>query len=358
MRKRKVGIITGGGDCPGLNTVIDSLVKSLKNEYEIYGFIKSYEGMLNGEYIVLDSAFTGLHKFMGGTILKSVNQGNFSGKTKDGQKVALKPEVLKQTLKTYNELGLEALVVLGGDGTLSVAFQLQQAGLNIIGVPKSIDNDVFGTELTFGFLTAVEIAKEALDKLETTARSHERVMILEVMGRNSGWIGLYSGLAGGANVILIPEIPYDFEKIYEFINSRRALDKTHTLIVISEGATRKGGSKVYSKTGGLSSENLLGGAGELLASELNHRKIDSRATRLGHVQRGGSPTGYDRILSIQMGMAAADMVVKKQYNFMVSFQEGKISKTNLEFAVKDVKKVNPESSLIVSSKKMGVFYGD
>lgn len=356
--KKRIGILTGGGDCPGLNTVIDSVTKTLADKYEIIGFYKGFEGLYTNSYIKLTPKFTNQFKFSGGTILKTVNTGNFSAKTRDGIKSDIDKNILKQAKKNYIDLNLEALIVLGGDGSLAASYQLQEAGLNIIGIPKSIDNDVNGTEMTFGFLTAVQIAVEALDRLETTARSHERVMILEVMGRNSGWIGLHSGLAGGANIILIPEIPFLYNEILNTIKKRYQKGKTNTLIVVSEGATASGQNKSYSNTGGKSSEYLLGGIGEKIASFLNENGIDARSTRLGHIQRGGSPEAMDRLLSIQMGVYAADLVQKKAYGQLVCYNSGKMFSVDLKDSISSLKLVNPNSELVLQAKKIGISFAD
>lgn len=356
--KKRIGILTGGGDCPGLNTVLDSIVKSLQSGYEIIGFYKGFEGLYSNSYIKLDSKLTNQFKFLGGTILKTVNQGHFSAKNKDGQNNTIDKEVLELAKKNYDDLGLEALVVLGGDGSLSAAYQLQEIGLNIVGIPKSIDNDVMGTDMTFGFLTAVQIAVEALDKLETTARSHERVMILEVMGRNAGWIGLHSGVAGGANVILIPEIGFDYQNILKAIQKRYKQGKTNTLIVVSEGATASGEVKSYSNIGGQSSEFLLGGIGDKIANFLNQNGLDARSTRLGHIQRGGSPQAMDRILSIQMGVYASILVEEQKYGQVVCYNSGEMFYRPINDCVSKLKLVDPKSELVLQAKKMGISFGD
>lgn len=356
--KKRIGILTGGGDCPGLNTVIDSFTKTLRDSYEVIGFYKGFEGLYSNSYISLDSQYTNQFKFSGGTILKTVNQGHFSAKTGDGNQNNIDQKVIEVAKQNYQDLNLEALVVLGGDGSLSAAHQLAQNGLNIIGVPKSIDNDVMGTEMTFGFLTAVQIATEALDRLETTARSHDRIMILEVMGRNSGWIGLHSGLAGGANIILIPEINFDYNKVLEAINNRYKLGKTHTLIVVSEGASSIDKTKSYSNTGGKSSENLLGGVGEKIASYLNSKGLDARCTRLGHIQRGGSPQATDRLLSIQMGCFAAQLVEQKNYGQLVCYNGGEMNTLPLLDSISKLKLVDSRGELVSVAKKMGISFGD
>lgn len=352
---KKVGIITGGGDCPGLNTVIDSVVKGLDQECEIFGFFKSFEGVLNKDYTILTRSNTNPHKFQGGTILKSVNNGHFPGKVGTNLVSGIKPEILEKTIYNYHELGLDGLIVLGGDGSLSVANEFSEHGLKIIGVPKSIDNDLLGTEFTFGFWTAVEIATESLDRLETTAYSHDRVMILEVMGRNAGWIGLYSGLAGGANVILLPEIAFRLENIHKFLQKRL---KPNALIVVSEGAKLEGKGQVHKNSGGKSSEALLGGIGDEIASFLNKQGFDARCTRLGHVQRGGTPNSIDRILSRQYGSFAAELFLKGKFGSMVGYENGEFVEKKLSECVVKLKQVDPSSQTVELAKKMGVYFGD
>jgi len=356
---KKIGIINSGGDCPGLNTVIDAIVRSLHPEYEILGFYKGFEGLLSKKFIKLDPGVTSTHKFRGGTFLKSVNKGNFAAKTGMGTTKSVDPKVLKETIKNYNDLNLNGLIVLGGDGTMTIASELKQYGVNIVGVPKSIDNDLVGTEFTFGFQTSVEIATEALDRLETTAISHERVMILELMGRNAGWIGLYSGIAGGANVILIPEIPFQFEAIKKAVKERQSKGKMNTLIVVSEGATPKNGQKIIKKEGGKAAEILLGGVGEEIAKYLNQfEDIEARSTTLGHIQRGGKPSGIDRVLSRSLGSIAATMCKKNEYGKLVTYQQGNYSSINLEECIDEIKLVNPTGDLIKIAKDIGISFAE
>ena len=325
---KRIGIINSGGDCPGLNTVIDAVVKSLSPDYEILGFYKGFEGLLDLNYLILDPDYTSVLRFHGGTFLKSVNKGHFAGKTGNGELREIEKEVLDKTVKNYNELGLEALVVLGGDGTMATAIQLQNRGINIIGVPKSIDNDLLGTDFTFGFNTAVEITSEALDRIETTAASHDRIMILEVMGRHTGWIALYSGLSGGADMILIPEIPFDSKNVVNFFKKRYQSGHTHGLIVVAEGATDKTGEILTKNFGAKSSEVSLGGMGEHIEMLLNSQpEFESRCTVLGHLQRGGTPNSWDRILSRSYGAYAGTMVRNQRYGYMVGYINGSFSET-------------------------------
>jgi 6-phosphofructokinase 1 len=356
---KRIGIINSGGDCPGLNTVIDALVKSLSPEYEILGFYKGFEGLLELKYLKLEPEYTSVLRFQGGTFLKSVNKGNFAGKTGSGEFAKIDPEILNQTLKNYKELELEALVVLGGDGTMSAAVQLQDLGMNIVAVPKSIDNDLRGTDFTFGFNTAVEITSEALDRIVTTAKSHDRIMILEVMGRNTGWIALYSGLSGGADMILIPEITFDSQKVVEFFRQKFSTGSTYGLIVVAEGALDTTGKVVTKDLSSKGSMITLGGIGDHLELLLNSTEdLEARCTVLGHLQRGGSPNSWDRILSRSYGAYAGTMVRDKRYGFMVGYINGVFTQSKLEECIDDLKKVDPNGNFVKRARELGISFGD
>lgn len=358
----RIGFINSGGDCPGLNTVMDTVVKILSPKYEILGFYKGFEGLLAANYLTLTPEISNQNKFLGGTILKSVNKGNFAIKTGlMGQTANLDPKVIAKTKENYDKLGLEALVVLGGDGSLSVATELIKVGINIIAVPKSIDNDLSETDFTFGFQTAVHIATDALDRLETTARSHDRVMILELMGRHAGWITLYSGIAGGADMILIPEIEFSYQKILEFLKNRIKSGKTSTLIAVSEGAASLDRNITTKNIGSSSSETALGGIGENLATYLNNFhefEIEARSTSLGHIQRGGSPVAFDRVLSISLGAKAAELIIQKNYGRMASYTNGQVCSVEIAKAVNKTKLVDPQSELIRMARNIGISFGD
>jgi 6-phosphofructokinase 1 len=357
--KKRVGIIISGGDCPGLNTVLDAIVKNLSDEYEVLGFMKGFEGLLTNEYIVLEKAFTSPNRWIGGTYLKSVNKGNFPGKVGRGEATKAEEAVITKAYEHYTQLGLEGIIVLGGDGTLSMANNLQEYGFNVVGVPKSIDNDLMHTDFTFGFHTAVEVANDALDRLHTTTTSHERVMILEVMGRNAGWIGLYSGIAGGANVVLIPEIPFSFANVLDFLNARIERGRKSSIVVVAEGAIPRDGDVSTKNLGGTSSEILLGGIGDQLARYLNtHSTIEARSNSLGHVQRGGSPNSFDRILSTLLGAGAANLFRDKQYGYMVSYQNNAITSVPISDAVQKLKLVDPQSQLVQLARSVGIGFGD
>lgn len=356
--KKKVGIINSGGDCPGLNTVIDGIVKNLVPEYEVYGFIKGFEGLLANEYIILDKVFTSERRWIGGTFLKSVNRGHFPGKIGTGQTTRAEESVILQAYENYKALGLEGLIILGGDGTLSMGNALQEYGFKVVGVPKSIDNDLDKTDYTFGFNTAVDTAVWALDKLHTTTTSHDRVMILEVMGRNAGWIALHSGIAGGANIILIPEIEFSYEKIVEKLNERKSRERNSSVIVVAEGAKLKGGELISKNNGGHSSETILGGIGDQLAKYLNENtEFEARSNSLGHIQRGGSPNAFDRILSTLLGAGAANLFRESKFGKMVSYQNNKIVDVDIAEAVKQLRYVNPNSQMIQLAKSVGISFG-
>lgn len=357
--KNRVGIVISGGDCPGLNTVIDAIVKTLDHEYDIFGFIKGFEGLLNYEFIMLDRVFTSERRWVGGTYLKSVNKGHFPGKIGTGELAPHDKEIINKAYDNYKKLGLEGLIVVGGDGTLSMANALQSYGFNIVGVPKSIDNDLRGTDFTFGFHTAVEVANEALDRLHTTTTSHDRVMILELMGRDAGWISLYSGIAGGANVILIPEIPFSYEKIIAFLEKRKEHARNSSIIVVAEGAKEKDGEVVTRKNGSVSSQIILGGLGEQVANYLNkNTSFEARANSLGHIQRGGSPTSFDRVLSTLLGTGAAKLFQEKKYGKIAVFKNNQIEEASIDEAVKSLKLVEPQSQIIEYARTVGICFGD
>jgi len=357
--KRKVGIINSGGDCPGLNTVIDAIVRSLEKKVDIYGFLRGFEGLLSNDYKKLNTQITSIYKFTGGTFLKSVNKGNFASKKKMGQIQKIPKENIDKALDNYNNLGLEALIVLGGDGTVEVAHQFAIKGVKIIGVPKSIDNDLKETDYTFGFHTAVETATQALDKLDTTSYSHDRVMILEVMGRNSGWISLYSGIAGGANIVLIPEIPFSWQEILRVIKERNHNCKKNTLIVVSEGSRALDEEIKVKQIGSKASEYSLGGVGDHIAKFLNQDpQIEARCTTLGHLQRGGSPSSFDRVLSRSFGAYAGKLFLEKKYGNMVVYKKGDVTHTSLQKCIHQVKTVDPNSDMIRVARQIGVSFGD
>jgi len=317
-RKRmKVGILSGGGDAPGINAVIRAVVrKSIQDYgYETVGIKDGWRGLIDGEFIPLDLKTTGGMLFRGGSILGTSRTNPF--KREDG------PQRILKNVETH---GIEAVVAIGGDDTLGVALKLHEIGLPCVGVPKTIDNDLAGTDYTFGFQTAVSIACEALDRLHTTAESHHRVIILEVMGRYTGWIALEAGIAGGADAILIPEKPFDVDEVCEYIRRRRRRGRTFSLVVAAEGAKPKEGEEiVYSSGVDEFGHARLGGVGYYLGKEIEKRMdIETRVVVLGHLQRGGSPIAFDRVLATRYGIAAIDLVQKGKFGQMVALRGNEI----------------------------------
>jgi 6-phosphofructokinase 1 len=341
----KVGVLTGGGDAPGINAVIRAIVKKgIQNYgYEIVGIKDGWNGLLSAEYERLDlKAASGLLP-RGGSILGTSRTNPL--KREKG------PETI---IRNAKKAGIEALVAIGGDDTLSVAHKMAEYGLKCVGVPKTIDNDLVGTDYTFGFMTAVGIATEALDRLHTTAETHHRVIILEVMGRYTGWIALEAGLAGGADVILIPEKPFDIEEVCECIRQRQKRGRNFSLIVVAEGAKPKGGVEiVYSESLDEFGHIRLGGVGYYLGKEIEKcMRIETRVVVLGHLQRGGSPTAFDRILATRFGIAAIDLVHDKKFDRMVAIKGNKIVSVPLGEVVGKRKTVDLELYDIAS-----VFFG-
>ncbi|MFZ5351160.1 MAG: 6-phosphofructokinase [Bacillota bacterium] len=360
---KKIGLLTGGGDCPGLNAVIRAVTRTaiLKYGYEVIGYKYGYKGLYNNDIIpmTLDTVSGILHK--GGTILYSSNKDNlFDYQVEENGKLVRK-DVSDVAVENLKKDGVDVLVVIGGDGTLTSARDFARKGVKIIGVPKTIDNDLASTDTTFGFYSALDVATEALDRLHTTAESHHRVMILEVMGRNAGWIALQSGLAGSADVILIPEIPYDINKIVDKITSRGNNGKPFSIIVVAEGAKPKDGEVVVSKIVENSPDPIrLGGIGNKLAADLE-KLIDDheiRNTVLGHIQRGGNASTFDRILSTRYGVAAVELINKGKFGNMVCLKGDVMSYEHLENVIGQNKLVDPEGELVQAARSIGVSFGD
>lgn len=332
---KKIGILTGGGDCPGLNAVIRAVVrKSMKYDWEIIGIKNGWSGLINGEMELLtDYSVSGILP-RGGTIIGTSRTNPFKNE-----------EDVKKIIENIRKFGIEALVAIGGDDTLSVALKLYQMGIPIVGVPKTIDNDLSGTDYTFGFDTAVSIVTEAIDRLHTTAESHHRVMVLEVMGRHAGWIATVGGIAGGADEILIPEVPFDIEEVCGHLRERYERGKKFSIIVVAEGARPKGMESVITKTDEKDDfgHARLGGIGHFLAKEIEKRmSVETRVTVLGHVQRGGTPTAHDRVLATRFGFAAVELIKNGDYGKMVALQGNKIVPVRLEDAVSKSKTVDME----------------
>ncbi|MDD2278734.1 MAG: ATP-dependent 6-phosphofructokinase [Bacteroidales bacterium] len=363
---KRVLVATGGGDCPGLNAVIRAVVKRAEQEsdWEVIGSIESFNGILREptEIRVLDEkAVAGIH-VQGGTIIGSTNKGGpfaWPIKNKDGswEYVDRSDEMIRK----LQYLGVEAVISVGGDGSQRISQELFEKGLNIIGVPKTIDNDLLATDFTFGFQSAVQVATEAVDKLVTTAASHNRVLVLEVMGRNAGWIALHAAIGGGAEVCLIPEIPYDLNKVLEKLKSRYSKGKGNAIVVVSEGAIPKGGFVTTKESSEVGYKNIrLGGIAHKLTYDLKEAgfEADMRETVLGHLQRGGIPVAYDRILASQFGVKAFEMVLKGEFGKMVAYRHPDIIAVPLSEAVDRPNYVNPDCALVRTARGLGISFGD
>lgn len=342
----RIGVLTGGGDCPGLNPVIRAVVrKAIQNGHEVVGFTEGWKGLLENKYVKLDiDAVSGiLHR--GGTILRSSRTNVY--KVPNGEATII---------KNLQDSGIDALVAIGGEDTLGVATKLYKAGVKVVGVPKTIDNDLNATDVTFGFDTAVNIAMEAIDRLHTTAESHNRVMVVEVMGRHAGWIALHSGMAGGADVILIPEKPFKMDEVVEVLKKRHSRGKNFSIVVVAEGAIwdaedmNKDGNVLQSQELDSFGHVRLGGIGNLLASEIEKRTgYETRATILGHVQRGGSPTAYDRVLGTRFGVFAAELIENGEFGKMASIRGNDIVGVPLADATGELKTVDAKLYNVAST---------
>jgi len=356
----RIGILNSGGDCPGLNAVIHGVTGAANQlGWEVIGFRDGFEGLLPpGDFMVLDRRrVQGIMK-LGGTILGTVNKGNFAAKKGAGDVAEVAPETIAKAKATLKLLELGALVVVGGDGSLTTALQLYRAGIPIIGVPKTIDNDLKATASTFGFDSAVTSVVDALDRLHTTAASHKRVFVLETMGRHAGWIALYGGIGGGANVILLPEIPFDFEVIAAFIREREATGQHATLIVAAEGAFPTGGLPEVEAVG-CGGEYRLGGIGDIVMGEIARRTgKDVRCCTLGHLQRGGAPTSLDRVLATRFGVMAVKLIAEGRFGRMVSYESYRVDSVPIEDAVRELKTVDPEGEIVAAARAIGVCFGD
>jgi phosphofructokinase-like protein len=360
--KKRIGVLTGGGDCPGLNAVLRAVVKTamIKYGYDVIGFRDGYRGLVMNNYNLFRPGDVSGILDRGGTILGTSNKDNpFNFRVERGGVVEYK-DMSDRVADNVHMHNLDCLIIIGGDGTLTSARDFARKGLNIIGVPKTIDNDLSSTDLTFGFMTAVDTATDAIDKLHSTAESHHRVMILEVMGRYAGWIALQSGIAGGADVILIPEIPYDINKVARSVIDRKNEGKHFSIIVVAEGAKPIDGEVSISKVLENSPDPVrLGGIGNKIASELDVlTKNETRVTVLGHLQRGGRPIPYDRILSTRFGVAAVELAHEGKYGVMVSLKGNDIVPSPLEDAVCSIKTVDAEGELVRIAKSVGVGFGD
>lgn len=361
-KKRRFAILTGGGDCPGLNAVIRAVIKTfLQNGCEVFGIYNGFNGLINGNLKQMDYADVSGILPRGGTILGTTNRDNpFKFAVEENGELVYY-DMRDKVVENLQKYDIEALVVIGGDGSLNIGAKLaRECGIKVVGVPKTIDNDLPCTERTFGFDTAMAMATEAVDRLHTTAESHHRVMALEVMGRYAGWIALHSGIAGGADVILIPEIPYNIDSVIEKIEQRKRNGKNFSIVVIAEGAKPIGGELSVARVVKGSFEPIrLGGAGEKLVREIEERTgIESRCTVLGYLQRGGSPTSYDRVLSTRYGVAAAEACLRGEYNVMVSLYHDQIVTVYIQKAASEPRLVPVDSEIIRTGRQIGICFGD
>ena len=351
----RIGLLTSGGDCQALNATMRGVVKGLANnvkDLEVYGFMNGYKGLIYSDYRMLSAKdFSGILT-QGGTILGTSRQP-FKLMRLD------KVEAMKHT---YHKLLLDCLVILGGNGTQKTANLLREEGLNIIHLPKTIDNDIYGTDMTFGFYSAVNIASDAIDCIHTTASSHQRVFIVEVMGHKVGWLTLYAGIASGADVILIPEIPYDIEKVCEAINRRKERGSGFTILAVAEGAIAKEDAALPKKELKKRQEEIAKkypSVSYKIAEEIEAKTgMEIRVTVPGHMQRGGSPCPYDRVLSTRLGSEAAQLILDKQYGYMVGMVNGKVKKIPLGECAGKLKTVDPNAQEVLQAKRMGISFGD
>ncbi len=359
---KRIGILTGGGDCPGLNAVIRGVVKGaiLRRGWEVVGIEDGFDGLLDEQkmrLMTLEDVRGILPR--GGTILGTTNRGNpFCYPVEiDGRREMI--DVSDRVVATIRKRGIEALVVIGGDGSLKIALELLDKGVPLVGVPKTIDNDLLETDVTFGYNTALETATDAIDKLHTTAESHHRVMIVEVMGRYAGWIALESGIAGGADVILVPEIPFDIRKICQAVDARRQRGRRFSVIVVAEGAFPLGGTRIVKvKANASHTAERLGGIGDYVAQEIgNCLDMDTRVPVLGHLQRGGSPSTFDRFLGSRFGIKAVELVADGEFGKMVCLKGRDIKAVPIERAVRNLKLLDPDGDMVKTAEELGIILG-
>ncbi len=357
----RIGILTGGGDCPALNAVIRAAVKtSVGFGWEVLGIEEGFDGLVHCKTRPLTGASVSGILHLGGTILGTTNAANpftYPILGEGGQTV--ERDISDTVVANFGKLGLEAMIVIGGDGTLGIAQKFYEKGIPLVGVPKTIDNDISATVITFGFDTAVNTARDALDKLHTTAESHRRVMVVEVMGRHAGWIAVHSGIAGGADIILIPEIPYDPAKVAQSVMARERQGKHFSIVVAAEGAFPAGGALTHAEAKHAGREQRLGGVGDRVAafvSELTGK--ETRVVVLGHLQRGGPPTTFDRVLGTRFGAAAARLIRKGAFGRMVSLAPPDVESVPIREAIGKMKTVPVDNDIVASAREIGISFGD
>jgi 6-phosphofructokinase 1 len=357
---RKIGILTGGGDCPGLNAVIRAVVRAswILHRWEVLGVLDGYDGLIDLRTRALTPKDVRGLQVKGGTILGTSNRGNpLEYPLTRGGKTVYR-DVTGKIVANVRKLGIDVLIAVGGDGTMKIAQALFEKGVPVVGVPKTIDNDLDATDVTFGFNSAVSTATDAIDKLHTTAESHHRVLVLEVMGRDCGWIAVEAGIAGGADVILIPEIPFDLEYVCRHITGRKKGGSRFSIVVAAEGAFPAGGGKIYEKGPSDGSPGRLGGIGRWVAGEIGQRTgIETRTTVLGHLQRGGTPTTFDRLLATRFGVEAVGAIVRGEFGRMVCLRGRDIVTDEIEDAVKRLKRVDPSGQYVRTAESLGISFG-
>ena len=359
---KTIGVLTNGGDCPGLNAVIRAVSKTAIMQYglTVFGIEDGYLGLIQNRMRLLNTADVSNILTQGGTIIGTSNTANPFGFQLNVNGRTRVADVSNMAIRNAKQRDLDALVCIGGDGTQTIASKLAKKGLRIVGVPKTIDNDLYGTDRTFGFDTAVAIATEAIDRVHTTASSHHRVMIVEVMGRNAGWIALHAGTASGADIILIPEIPYNIKAVCKYILKRSQHGKRFSIVVVSEGARPRGGQQTinYCDKSDLNFPIRLGGISQKLAADISKEtNLECRSTILGHVQRGGTPTAFDRTLATQFGYEAVRLLMNGYSGRMVALRGSKISSLSLESVAGKQRTVRPNNALVVAAKAVGTSFG-
>ncbi len=358
---RRIGILTGGGDCPGLNAAIRAIVKTAYNDYdlEVIGFSDGYEGLIENRYRQIDIDDASGILARGGTILGTSNRADpfHFPVLQDEEYIFL--DRSSQAVRNFESLGLDALIAIGGDGTMAASARMAKKGLPIVGVPKTIDNDLFGTEVTFGFDSACVTATDAVDKIHTTAQSHHRVMIIEVMGRYAGWLALCAGLAGGGDIVLMPEFPYNIDAICDAVRTRNARGKTFSIVVVGEGSRPVGGEMTVARTIANSPDAIrLGGVSHQVAAQVEGlTNIECRVTILGHLLRGGSPSAFDRLLATRYGVEAVHMVVRGQTGIMVGLQNQQMVAVPLEDVAGRIRTVTPDHPLVKAAQSLGICLG-
>ena len=355
-KTKRIGILTGGGDCPGLNAAIRAVAKTsiFGHQIEVIGIEDGYEGLINNKTRILQTKDVSGILTQGGTILGTSNRANPFAYGEE------KKDVSEEVFRNFHNLKLDALICVGGDGTLHIAHELTQLGMPVVGIPKTIDNDVEATDFTIGFDSACAVATEAIDNIHSTAESHHRVMIIELMGRYTGWVALYAGVAGGGDIILIPEIPYKIDKICQEVKRRSKFGKRFSIVVVAEGVKFEDKELVVKKRVKASTDQIrLGGVSYKIAQQLEELTgLETRVIILGHLQRGGKPTDFDRILATQFGKKAVDLVLAENFGYMSSLQHGKITSVPIESAIRNLKKVNLDSPIIEAARGVGTCFGD